>query len=82
MDGVYEDILALKYKNDIPLLFPAIRLGSFDNCTQAIDRILEMYNFAKELKTYESRINQLKEDRKDDMKKLVKLLAIFQQYQH
>ena len=32
----------LKYKNDIPLLFPAIRLGSFDNCTQAIDRILEV----------------------------------------
>lgn len=75
MDGVYEDILALKYKNAIPLLFPAIRLGSFENCTQAIDRILEMYNFAKDLKTYESRINQLKEDRKDDMKKLVKLLT-------
>lgn len=75
MDGVYEDILNLKYKNDIPLLFPAIRLGSFDNCTQAIDRILDMYNFAKELKTYESRISQLKEDRKNDMKKLVKLLS-------
>lgn len=75
MDGVYSDILSLKYKNEIPLLFPAIRLGSFENCTQAIDRILEMYNFAKDLKTYENRINQLKEDRKDDMKKLVKLLT-------
>ena len=75
MDGVYDDILALKYRNDIPLLFPAIRLGSFDNCTQAIDRILEMYNWAMKLKPQENRINQLKQDRKEDMKKLVKLLS-------
>ena len=75
MDGVYDDILSLKYRNDIPLLFPAIRLGSFENCSQAIDRILEMYNSSKDLPIYESKINQLKEDRKDDMKTLVKLLA-------
>ena len=75
IDGLYTDILNLEYKKDIPLLFPAIRLGSFENCTLAIDRILEMYNFAKDLKANESKISQLKEDRKNDMKKLVKLLS-------
>lgn len=75
MDGVYEDILKLKYKNEIPLLFPAIRLGSFDNCTLAIERILEMYQCAKDLKTFDSRIKQLKEDRKKDMNLLVQMLS-------
>lgn len=74
MDGVYEDILKLKYKDDIPLLFPAIRLGSFDNCTKAINRILEMYDVAKDLKPNENKIKRLKNDRKNDMKELVNLL--------
>ncbi len=75
MDNVYDDILNLKYKNDIPLLFPAIRLGSFDNCTKALDRILEMFKISEKLIPDDSRIKQLKEDRKQDMKKLVKLLT-------
>lgn len=78
MDGVYEDILNLKYKKDIPLLFPAIRLGSFENCTTAINRIIEMYTLAKDLKPNETKIKQLKEDRKNDMKELVKLLADYE----
>ena len=74
MDGVYEDILNLKYKN-IPLLFPVLRLGDYYNCDKAIDRILEMYDIALKLKPDENRITKLKEERKNDMKELVKLLS-------
>ena len=65
MDGVYESIRDLKYRQDIPLLFPAIRLGSFKNCEEAIERILEMYNVALKMRPNESKINEIKKERKE-----------------
>ena len=80
MDGVYESILNLKYREDIPLLFPAIRLGSFKNCEEAIDRILEMYNISIKMKPNDSRINEIKKERKEEMNTLVELLANYDKY--
>ena len=64
MDGVYESILNLKYRNDMPLLFPAIRLGSFKVCEEAIERIIEMYNIAIKMKPNDSKIDEIKKERK------------------
>lgn len=78
MDGVYEDILALKYK-DNPLLFPAIRLGSNNNISKAIARIKEMYEMAKKLTPKESAIKIIKDARKNEMKELVQYLEKYEQ---
>ncbi len=79
MDGVYEDILALKYK-DHQLLFPAIRLGSNENIIKAIERIKEMYEIAKGLKPQESLIKKIKSERKNDMADLVAYLDKYDEY--
>lgn len=80
MDGVYESILDLKYRNDMPLLFPAIRLGSFQNCIEAVDRIKEMYSISLKMKPNDSKINEIKKERKNDMGKLVELLSNYDKY--
>ena len=80
MDGVYESILNLKYRNDMPLLFPAIRLGSFKVCEEAIERIIEMYNIAIKMKPNDSKIDEIKKERKNDMGKLVELLSNYDKY--
>lgn len=80
MDGVYDDILKLKYKDNIPLLFPVIRLGSFSNCEKAIDRINEMFEIASKMKPNESQISKIKQERQNDMKNLVELLINYEKY--
>lgn len=79
MDGVYEDILSLKYK-DSQLLFPAIRLGSNNNIINAIARIKEMYEIAKKLTPRESLIKSIKTERKSEMEDLVAYLEKYERY--
>lgn len=80
IDGVYEDILSLKYPIDSneQLLFPAIRLGSFENCGIAIDTIKRMYEKACKLTPDDSKIKMLKKKRSEDMKDLMKLLSNYE----
>lgn len=82
VDGVYEDILSLEYPigSKEHLLFPAIRLGSFENCGLAINHIKEMYEKAKRLTPDDSRIKVLKKKRSEDMKDLMKLLADYEKF--
>ena len=75
MDGVYSDILDLKYKDDIPLLFPAIRLGSSDNIKSALRRIHNLVILSKKLTPEEAKINKIKENRKEQSKELNDILA-------
>lgn len=79
MDGIYADILDLKY-NDERLLFPAIRLGNKSYLLDAIKRIKAMYNRALELKPRESLIKQIKERRKQEMKGLLAYLERYDKY--
>lgn len=80
MDGVYNDILNLKYSN-YQLLFPAVRLGNNDNINEALDRIEEMYQNAKILRPDISTINSIKKERKEALDDLVKLLANYEKIQ-
>ncbi len=74
MDGIYENILKLKYKDRDELLFPAIRLGSVSNVEKAVLKIREMYERSIELTVKDNRIKEIKEERKEAMKSLVELL--------
>lgn len=82
VDGVYDDIQALKYpiESKEKMLFPAIRLGSFENCGLAIDRIKRMYEKAVKLTPDDSKIKTLKKKRSEDMKDLMKLLSDYEKY--
>lgn len=82
VDGVYDDIQALKYpiESKERMLFPAIRLGSFENCGLAIDRIKRMYEKAVKLTPDDSKIKTLKKRRSEDMKDLMKLLSDYEKY--
>ena len=73
MDGVYNDIINMKYSN-YPLLFPVLRLGNSEFINSALDRIKEMYNMASNLKPDESKINEIKKQRKADVSSLVDML--------
>lgn len=79
IDGVYEDINGLHYNSE-QMLFPAIRLGSFENCGIAIDRIKMMYEKAKGLSPDDSRIKSLKKQRSEAMKGLMELLSKYEKY--
>jgi len=74
MDGIYNAINKLKYNDKFDLLFPAIRLGSIENVENAILKINQMYEIAKNLNVKENRIKDIKEERKAAMKNLVDLL--------
>lgn len=82
IDGVYENIVSLKYplESNEQMLFPAIRLGSFENCGYAIDNIKKMYERAIKLKPDDSKIKFLKKVRSEEMKNLMKLLANYEKY--
>ena len=80
MDGIYDDILKLEYRND-QLLFPAIRLGNNDNINDALDRIKEMYNRSKYLKPDITKIEAIKKERKEALSELVELLSNYEKIQ-
>lgn len=80
MDGVYEDICNLKYKED-KLLFPAIRLGNMENVDAAIDRIKIMYEKALEMTPKEQMIKRIKEERKSSMKDLSEFLNKYDSFE-
>lgn len=82
MDGIYDDILSLKYHTGTPLLFPAIRLGSFSNVDIALERIKQMYKISCGLKPQEYTIHQIKSNRKFAMLKLTELLNNYDYYTH
>lgn len=74
MDGIYNDILKLKYKEKDELLFPAIRLGSIENVEKALLKMKKMYEKASHLTARIGRIKQIKENRENAMKSLVDYL--------
>lgn len=80
MDGVYNDIKKLKYKNTIPLLFPAIRLGNSEVINEAIETINAMYKVASDLNVYDDYIDRIKKDRKESSKALTELLDKHDKY--
>ncbi len=79
MDGVYNDILKLKY-NNTNLLFPAIRLGNKEYIISALKKIKEMYQEAIKLKPVESLIKKIKDERKKDLKDLINFLNNYDKY--
>lgn len=79
MDGVFEDIKSLNYKENVPLLFPAIRIGNSDSINEALDYINEMIKRASGLKADENAIQNIKNERKAAMRGLTDLL---EKYEH
>ena len=74
MDGIYNEICALKYNEKEQLLFPAIRLGSMSNCENAVLIIRKMFETAKHKKIYDSSLDKYKKNQIDSTKELIELL--------
>lgn len=74
MDGIYEAITKLKYKEKNELLFPAIRLGNIEYCIKALYKIRELYFRSLDLNVKENKIDKIKKESKEKLKNLIDLL--------
>jgi len=74
IDGVFEKLSSLEYKNGKKIPFPVVRLGSNDRVKEAIVYIRDLYSRTEHLTVYEKTLDKNKEDRKERAQKLSDLL--------
>jgi len=73
IDGVFETLKNIKYKNDV-IPFPIIRLGNDEKVEKALDYIKNIFQKTKSLKIYDKTLTKNKGNKIEETKKLTELL--------
>lgn len=79
INGVFEKLTSMEYKNGKMIPFPVLRLGNVDKVKEALNYICELYERVKDIPVYESTLDKNKDDRKERAKKLSSLLKKYEE---
>ncbi len=74
IDGVFNKLANIEYKNNYVIPFPIIRLGNDEKVLEALDYIKTLYNRTKDLNIFEATLDKNKNDKIERTKKLSQLL--------
>lgn len=78
IDGVYNKLRTLKYKNKI-IPFPIIRLGNSQKVKETLEHIKELFNKAVNITVYDKTLDKDEENRKKRAEKLSNLLKKYEE---
>ena len=74
IDGVYEKLKSIRYRNKGVIPFPIVRLGNDTWVLQALNDIKELYERTKDIVIYNSTLERNKDDKTRRTEELTKLL--------
>lgn len=74
IDGVYDKLRGISYRNKGNIPFPIVRLGSDEKVAEALDYMKELYERTKDITIFDSTLERNKDDKVVRTKKLTELL--------